>query len=85
MDICDILLRGFMESYEEHTTEKYDLVVMQPFSIVYEGLTKEEADAKIQAIQDLAVGSNKPNLMVSWQLLDKDGNHVTLGENYVML
>lgn len=74
-----------MESYEEHTTEKYDLVVMQPFSIVYEGLTKEEADAKIQAIQDLAVGSNKPNLMVSWQLLDKDGNHVTLGENYVML
>lgn len=67
-----------MESYEEHTTDKYDLVIMQPFSIVYEGLTKEDASAKIQAIQDLAKGSNKPNLLVSWKLLDKYGNHIAL-------
>lgn len=67
-----------MKSYEEHTTEKYDLVIYNPFSIVYEGLTKEAASAKIQAIQDLAIGSNKPNLLVSWKLLDKDGNHIAL-------
>lgn len=69
-----------MESYEEHTTEKYDLVIMQPFFIVYERLTKEEADAKLRTIQDLAIGSNKPNLLVSWELLDKAGNPVALGE-----
>lgn len=69
-----------MESYEERITEKYDLVIMQPFSIVYEGLTKEAASAKIQVIQDLAKGSNKPNLLVSWELLDKAGNPVALGE-----
>ena len=67
-----------MKSYEERVIEKYDLVIYNPFSIVYEGLTKEEANAKIQAIQDLAKGSNKPNLLVSWKLLDKDGNHIAL-------